>query len=95
VLDLIKGAVMVHECKNEDRIRSLETDRTESRVYIKQINEHLHEIRRDIRGLKEAPSSCSNREEFKHKLIMELVKIITTLILMLGAVFGIIKIIEG
>ena len=82
-----------HVCHNEDRIRSLENDRSESRVYIKQINENIQEIRTDVRGLKQGPSSLpDNKETFKQTLIMELLKLITTLILMLGAVFGVIKI---
>jgi len=86
--------VQDHVCHNEGRIRSLENDRTESKVYIKQINENLQEIKSDVRGLKQAPSTLSNNKDtnFKQTIIMELIKLITMLITILGAIFGITKI---
>jgi hypothetical protein len=64
-------------------------------VYIKQISENISEIKSDIRGLKQAPISLPNgngKDAFKQTLIMELVKLITMLITILGAIFGITKI---
>jgi len=83
-----------HQCHNEDRIRSLENDRTESKVYIKQINEILQEIKSDVRGLKTAPSSMSEKDNFKQMVVMELLKLITMLITVLGALFGVVKFLE-
>jgi len=82
-----------HNCHNEERIRSLENDRTESKVYIKQINENISEIKQNLRGLKsESPSNCTN--PFWQSVIMELFKLLTTLIAILGALFGFSKIIK-
>lgn len=81
-----------HKCHNDERIRSLENDRTESKVYIKQINENLQEIKSDVRGLKKP--TTQEKDNFKQTVVMELIRLVTMLIAILGALFGAVKFLE-
>ena len=84
-----------HKCHNEERIRSLENDRTESKVYIKQINENLQEIKSDVRGLKKPVLTAQeDKDAFKQTVVMELIRLVTMLIAILGALFGAVKFLE-
>ena len=85
-----------HKCHNEERIRSVENDRTESKVYIKQINENLQEIKTDVRGLKKSPLSIDDdrKDTFKQNVVMELIRLLTMLIGILAALFGAVKFLE-
>lgn len=86
---------MDHKCHNEERIRSLENDRTESKVYIKQIYENIQEIKSEVRGLKKAPYSVQEgKDNFKQAIITELIKLITMLITILGTLFGVVKFLD-
>lgn len=74
-----------HHCINEERIRTLEQNHTETKVYIKEIKEDLTEIKSDIKKRTEADNRSWS------PIVLELIKAITMAITVIGAIAGVLK----
>jgi hypothetical protein len=82
-----------HVCIQEDRIRSLEEDRTETKVYVKIIREDLGEIKAAIKS-RASPDGGGGTEPFWQKVIMKLLELITTAFIILAGIWGLAKFIK-
>lgn len=83
-------------CIQEARIRALETQQVENHVYLKVIREDVAEIKS---ALKQPPMSPLIPQEDKKNnwlpVVLELIKLITVAILILGGVAGVTKLLGG
>lgn len=80
-----------HKCIMEERIRSLENDRSETRVYVKEIRENLTEIKNE---LKSRPDRQPVESNIWQPIILELIKLAGLALMILGAIVGAAKILE-
>lgn len=74
-----------YRCINEERIRTLEQNHTETKVYVKEIKEDLTEIKTDIKKRNEAEIKTWS------PIVLELIKALTTAITVIGAIVGALK----
>ncbi len=74
-----------YRCLNEERIRTLEQNHTETKVYVKEIKEDLTEIKTDIKKRNDAETKTWS------PIVLELVKALTTAITVIGAIVGALK----
>lgn len=87
----IEHDCMQGECikNHEERLRSLESDRTETKIYVKLINENIAEIKSDIKKRNQIEGQGSSQESKSESkawqpVVMELIKLISTAVLILG-----------
>lgn len=74
-----------YRCINEERIRTLEQNHTETKVYVKEIKEDLTEIKTDIKKRNEGETKTWS------PIVLELIKALTTAITVIGAIVGALK----
>jgi hypothetical protein len=74
-----------YRCISEERIRTLEQNHAETKVYVKEIKEDLTEIKADIKKRNE------NESKAWSPVILELIKALTTAITVIGAIVGALK----
>lgn len=82
-----------HKCIQENRIRELETGQTETRIYVKQIKEDIHEIKSSIKEIRGSPEK-QNETNIRawQPIVIELIKLAGLCVTILGAIVGAIKI---
>jgi hypothetical protein len=78
------------ECRQEERIRALEGDNRETKIYFKFITEQLAEIKQKLSAL---PSPEEKKQTWQ-PIVAELIKIIGTAILILGGIAGVTKLLK-
>lgn len=85
-----------HTCIMRDRIGALETGQAETRVYVKQIKEDIQEIKDDLKKIPhqqfQQPKETHGKEWVP--VVLELIKLITICVTILGAIVGAAKILE-
>ena len=69
-----------YKCIQEERIRQLESNQAETRVYVKEIKEDIKEIKSELK------SNPTNKEW--SPIVMELIKLVTVCVTILGAIIG-------
>lgn len=74
-----------YRCVNEERIRATENNQSETRVYVKNINDDISEIKSDLKNRNGSESKTWS------PIVLELIKALTTAITVIGAVVGAIK----
>ena len=74
-----------YRCINEERIRTLEQNHSETKVYVKEIKEDLTEIKADIKKRNESDNKAWS------PIMLELIKALTTAITVIGAIVGALK----
>lgn len=81
-----KGAErMEHQCYQEARIRALETEQAKTEVYYKNTQQDIEEIKEILKQLQQQkPSNAA----LWQPIIVEVVKLMTTMVLILGALAG-------
>lgn len=79
-------------CSQESRIRQLETSQAESKVYVKQILENLGEVKADIKELKNQKGDVhiddDNKQNIWQPIVTELIRLLGTVITILGTLAG-------
>lgn len=75
------------KCTMEERVRALEMGQTETRVYVKEIREDIQDIKTTIKN--QAPPEQSKQWSV---IVLELIKLATTCVVILGAIVGAVKI---
>lgn len=82
-----------HKCTQEERIRSLETGQTETRVYVKQIREDIQEIKSTLRDMQPVQAGRTQSEQGKLwvTVVTELIKLTALCVGILGAIVGAIR----
>lgn len=78
-----------HKCIMEDRVRALETGQAETRVYVKEIREDIQEIKSTLKSQAAPPPDNSKTWS---PIIIELIKLVSTCVLILGAIVGAAKV---
>ncbi len=76
-----------YRCLNEERIRTLEQNHSETKVYVKEIKEDLTEIKADLKKGNGDSRTWS-------PIVLELIKALTTALTVIGAIVGALKLIE-
>lgn len=76
-----------HKCVMEERVRSLEMGQTETRIYVKEIREDIQEIKTSLKN--QAPPEQAKQWS---PIVMELIKLVGTCVVILGAIVGAVKI---
>ena len=79
-----------HECIMESRVRALETGQAETKVYVKQILDDIQEIKTTIKNA--APPPQADKIQWQQTVIIELIKVLSTAITVIGTVIGILKV---
>ena len=79
-----------HQCIQEQRIRALENAQTENGVYLKVIREDVAEIKQT---LKNYPLPEDKKQSWQ-PIVLELIKLITVALLILGGVAGVTKLLQ-
>lgn len=81
-----------HKCIQEQRIRDLETGMTETRVYVKMIKEDITEIKQSVKEIRSPPED-NNESGSKawQPIVIELIKLASLCIIVLGAIVGAVK----
>lgn len=74
-----------YRCINEDRIRATENNQSETRVYVKNNNDDIAEIKTDLKNRNATDSKTWS------PIVLELIKALTTAITVIGAVVGALK----
>lgn len=72
-----------YRCINEERIRTLEQNHSETKVYVKEIKEDLTEIKADLKR--------GSNDRTWSPIMLELIKALTTAITVIGAIVGALK----
>jgi hypothetical protein len=86
-----------HVCVQEERIRSLENDRQETKVYVKIIREDLWEIKATLKSYPPPslpPPEKKPGEEFWQRVIMKLLELITMFLAITAGIYGVTKIMK-
>ncbi len=78
------------ECRQEERIRALEGDNRETKIYFKFITEQLAEIKQKLSAL----PPLEEKKQTWQPIVLELIKIIGTAILILGGIAGVTKLLK-
>lgn len=81
-----------HKCIMEERVRALETDQAETRIYVKEIREDIQEIKADIKKAAQHPQPKEDSRIWS-QIVIELIKLVTYCVAVLGGVIGAAKII--
>lgn len=76
---------MEHQCYQEARIRALETEQAKTEVYYKNTQQDIEEIKEILKQLQQQkPSNAA----LWQPIIVEVVKLMTTMVLILGTLAG-------
>lgn len=75
---------MEHQCIQEARIQALEKEQVKTEVYYKNIQSDIEEIKESLKQLQQKPKESA----LWQPIVVEIVKLITTVILVLGALAG-------
>ena len=84
-----------HECIIEDRVRSVETQQAEMRVYIRDIREDIQEIKssiKEFRPVANCPRNADEPSKLWPLVVAELIKLVGLCITILGSIIGALKI---
>ena len=76
-----------HKCIMEDRVRALEIGQAETRVYVKEIREDIHEIKTDIKKAAPQPKAEEPTKSWQ-PVVLKLVDVLGTAFAILAAIVG-------
>jgi hypothetical protein len=79
-----------HKCIQEERIRALEEDKAETKVYVKLIREDIQEMKNDLKKL--PIQGDSSAAKAWSPIVTELIKLVGLAITILGVIVGAVKI---
>ncbi len=80
------------QCIMEKRIRDLETGQAETKIYVKEIRDDIAEVKETLNKLGEKQKS---KEDAWSPIVIELIKLVSQTVLVLGAIAGATKIMGG
>ncbi len=81
-----------HRCIQEERIRNLETGQAEMKVYVRDIREDIQEIKSTFKEFRPLVPSENADSRLWQPVVVELIKLVTLCITILGAIVGAVKI---
>jgi len=82
-----------HQCIQEQRIRALENAQTENGVYLKVIREDVAEIKQTLKNYPPPEDKKAQHQQWQ-PIVLELIRLITVALLILGSVAGVTKLLQ-
>lgn len=76
---------MEHQCIQEGRIQALEREQAKTEVYYKNIQKDIEEIKQTLKELQQQPRNSASMWQ---PIVLEVIKLISTMAIILGAIAG-------